>query len=378
MFVTFLILLIHFFTDVNFLNPDVIQQNIQKSLTWHKPKDISDGQKPDDPSLAEPEPDFGYEYEKGFTESGELPLDLDLKNEKCEKLEAFISSMMRKAELLNTTREEQIHKKQQILEELQKVERELQEKAQAQLCQNLQQEEQAPPQPFQLQHLPFPQQFISTSPTPHFTFGQPVSLPDPGHIIVPGSSPESPQPSCKEFLPPDGEERLSSSDWSGSAGHSPETPPTTTSPSSGPTMGVPIQAREKKKAKRSIKFQQQQTQHQLQLNQQPQTTEPNTNTTLTNTNGAIEATLPAAAVSPPAPQPGNEPPQAERVADTQKPSEGPSKTTDQNSRASSEEVDMSNVIPLEAAAAAGTASKALPETLSSPESSPQQKVSRSK
>ena len=44
--------------------------------------------------------------------------------------------MMRKAEMLNTTREEQIQKKQQILEELQKVERELQEKAQAQLIIN--------------------------------------------------------------------------------------------------------------------------------------------------------------------------------------------------------------------------------------------------
>ena len=38
--------------------------------------------------------------------------------------------------MLNTTREEQIQKKQQILEELQKVERELQEKAQAQLIIN--------------------------------------------------------------------------------------------------------------------------------------------------------------------------------------------------------------------------------------------------
>ena len=38
-----------------------------------------------------------------------------------DRLEAFINKMMQKAELLNTTREEQILKKQQILEELQKV-----------------------------------------------------------------------------------------------------------------------------------------------------------------------------------------------------------------------------------------------------------------
>ena len=46
-----------------------------------------------------------------------------------ERLEAFISKMMRRAELLHTTSEEQSLQKQQILEELQKVEQELQEKA---------------------------------------------------------------------------------------------------------------------------------------------------------------------------------------------------------------------------------------------------------
>ena len=49
--------------------------------------------------------------------------------------------------MLNTTREEQIQKKQQILEELQKVERELQEKAQAKLIINAcdaQQQQQQP------------------------------------------------------------------------------------------------------------------------------------------------------------------------------------------------------------------------------------------
>ncbi|KAK2185308.1 hypothetical protein NP493_240g01088 [Ridgeia piscesae] len=48
---------------------------------------------------------------------------------------------MKKAELLNTTREEQILKKQQILEELQKVEAELHEKAKAQLLLNVEQKQ---------------------------------------------------------------------------------------------------------------------------------------------------------------------------------------------------------------------------------------------
>ena len=81
------------------------------------------------------DPDFGSDYDKNFSETGStssLELEAaaaasglkssDLKtSEKCEKLEQFINNMMRKAELLNTTREEQIQKKQQILEELQKV-----------------------------------------------------------------------------------------------------------------------------------------------------------------------------------------------------------------------------------------------------------------
>lgn len=50
-----------------------------------------------------------------------------------ERLEACINSMMKKAEMLHPSPEEQILQKQQILEELQRVERELQEKAHAQL-----------------------------------------------------------------------------------------------------------------------------------------------------------------------------------------------------------------------------------------------------
>ena len=93
-----------------------------------------------DTHLAELEADFG-EYEQGYLEDGSpLPLEpgepSDMKAS--ERLEAFINKMMQKAELLNTTREEQIVKKQQILEELQKVEQELQEKAKAQLLLNAQ------------------------------------------------------------------------------------------------------------------------------------------------------------------------------------------------------------------------------------------------
>lgn len=50
-----------------------------------------------------------------------------------ERLEQCINHMMRRTELLNPSKEEQIKQKQQILEELQRVEKELQEKAQAQL-----------------------------------------------------------------------------------------------------------------------------------------------------------------------------------------------------------------------------------------------------
>ncbi|GBM44967.1 Ankyrin repeat domain-containing protein 17 [Araneus ventricosus] len=61
-----------------------------------------------------------------------------------ERLEQCINSMMKKAEMLNPSPEEQIIQKQQILEELQRVERELQEKAHAQIMFNAQQQQQQP------------------------------------------------------------------------------------------------------------------------------------------------------------------------------------------------------------------------------------------
>lgn len=90
--------------------------------------------------FAELEADFG-EYEHGYMEdTSPVPLDLDDSPDlkASERLEAFINKMMQKAESLSITREEQILRKQQILEELQKVEQELQEKAKAQLLLNAQ------------------------------------------------------------------------------------------------------------------------------------------------------------------------------------------------------------------------------------------------
>ena len=128
-------------------NPDQVRQNMQKAVSRSAPtvkqkqKDRV-GQRPGDVPGSEQDPDFGQEYESNFQENGggvnnqsafDFEIKADMKtSEKCEKLEAFIKNMMRKADMLNTTREEQIVKKQQILEELKKVERELQEKAEAQ------------------------------------------------------------------------------------------------------------------------------------------------------------------------------------------------------------------------------------------------------
>lgn len=81
--------------------------------------------------------DFGAEYEKACAEAASAAASSGSESEDkmnemmraSERLEAFINKMMRRAECLNTTSEEQFLQKQQILEELQKVEHELQEKA---------------------------------------------------------------------------------------------------------------------------------------------------------------------------------------------------------------------------------------------------------
>ena len=116
---------------------DQILQNMQKSLAKKSP---STGSNQGD-TATKPNKNINLansgEVSPQISENGELPdlmsdETIDLKA--TERLEAIISNVMAK-ELINTTstREEQILRKQQILEELQKVERELQEKAQQQL-----------------------------------------------------------------------------------------------------------------------------------------------------------------------------------------------------------------------------------------------------
>lgn len=61
------------------------------------------------------------------------PSEADRALKETERLEQCINNMMKRTEMLNPSREEQILQKQQILEELQRVEKELQEKAQQQL-----------------------------------------------------------------------------------------------------------------------------------------------------------------------------------------------------------------------------------------------------
>ena len=122
-----------------------MQKSLSRSAPTVKQKENDTKQRPEN-KTPQAEADGGCNAEKNYTENSgnQLALDFDIKadmktSEKCEKLEAFIKNMMRKADLLNTTREEQIVKKQQILEELQRVERELHEKAQAQMLLSAQQ-----------------------------------------------------------------------------------------------------------------------------------------------------------------------------------------------------------------------------------------------
>ncbi|GAB6028256.1 hypothetical protein CHUAL_002439 [Chamberlinius hualienensis] len=86
-------------------------------------------------------PDFNYDFDGTFMGGvgvSEVTLQLNKDGKPNETLEACISNMMKKAEQIHINREEQIIQKQQILEELQRVERELQDKAQAQLLLNAQ------------------------------------------------------------------------------------------------------------------------------------------------------------------------------------------------------------------------------------------------
>ncbi|XP_041363273.1 ankyrin repeat and KH domain-containing protein 1-like [Gigantopelta aegis] len=114
-------------------NPEQVRQNIQKSLAKRCLSGQGEGKlaKLTNTLIAEglPSHDGSFLAELGDEKA-------------TEKVEAIINNIMAK-ELINTTtasKEEQILRKQQILEELQKVERELQEKAQAQLLLSAQQQ----------------------------------------------------------------------------------------------------------------------------------------------------------------------------------------------------------------------------------------------
>ncbi|XP_052760903.1 ankyrin repeat domain-containing protein 17-like isoform X2 [Mya arenaria] len=133
--------------DVN-ISPktgDQIWQNVQKSLK----KSATGNQHNIDPATKNTKSsnlttsgELAAQISENGVISDLLPEDtIDLKAG--ERLEAIISNVMAK-ELINTTstREEQILRKQQILEELQKVEKELQEKAQQQWLITVQQQHQ--------------------------------------------------------------------------------------------------------------------------------------------------------------------------------------------------------------------------------------------
>ena len=110
-----------------------------------------------------------------------------------ERLEAIISNVMAK-ELINTasTREEQILRKQQILEELQKVEKELQEKAQQQLLITAQHQQQ------QQQQL---QQVLQSSRQPlHQVLQKPLDKKKASSQAVSSSSSDLPAPPMSNNL----------------------------------------------------------------------------------------------------------------------------------------------------------------------------------
>lgn len=118
---------------------DQIWQNMQKSFKKSTPSsagnqhNIDAATKTTKTSNLTTSGELAAQISENGVISDLLPDDaIDLKAG--ERLEAIISNVMAK-ELINTTstREEQILRKQQILEELQKVERELQEKAHQQL-----------------------------------------------------------------------------------------------------------------------------------------------------------------------------------------------------------------------------------------------------
>ncbi|XP_071107805.1 ankyrin repeat domain-containing protein 17-like isoform X5 [Haliotis cracherodii] len=127
---------VNFTPNIQGKNPDVIRQNMQKSIA----KRCLNGQVAE-AKVGKSSNAVIAESLQQLNHDGAMLADL-AEDKASEKVEAIINNIMAK-ELINTTpatKEEQILRKQQILEELQKVERELQEKAQAQLLLSAQQQ----------------------------------------------------------------------------------------------------------------------------------------------------------------------------------------------------------------------------------------------
>lgn len=145
-------------------NPDQAWKNVPKSGGKRnhnnsggdgtsKPSKTSNIPPPPPPPTQTPQPGDGVPTPPQYGDMGNLSDEaLDVKAS--ERLEAIINNVMAKElDSSSATREEQILRKQQILHELQKVEKELQEKAQAQLFLSAQHQLEQQQQQQHLQHV---------------------------------------------------------------------------------------------------------------------------------------------------------------------------------------------------------------------------------
>ncbi|XP_056017812.1 ankyrin repeat domain-containing protein 17-like isoform X4 [Ostrea edulis] len=145
-------------------NPDQVWKNMQKSVgkrnhnnsgsdSTSKPSKTTSIPPPPPPPAVTPQSGDGTPTPPQYGDMGNLSDEaLDVKAS--ERLEAIINNVMAKElDSSSATREEQILRKQQILHELQKVEKELQEKAQAQLFLSAQHQLEQQQQQQHLQHV---------------------------------------------------------------------------------------------------------------------------------------------------------------------------------------------------------------------------------
>ncbi|XP_061191259.1 ankyrin repeat domain-containing protein 17-like isoform X1 [Saccostrea echinata] len=145
-------------------NPDQVWKNMQKSVGKRnhnnsggdgssKPSKTTNIPPPPPPPAVTPQPGDSTPTPPQYGDMGNLP-DESLDVKASERLEAIINNVMAKElDSTSATREEQILRKQQILHELQKVEKELQEKAQAQLFLSAQHQLEQQQQQQHLQHV---------------------------------------------------------------------------------------------------------------------------------------------------------------------------------------------------------------------------------